>query len=284
MPNDRVSIAGQGKAKPFIEQGGFELLRFRGDEEPELLESLGRARAITFAAAGQGTGAEIDLSPEDSHYHHLVIREGETGELVGAYRLGLTEEIIAEHGVAGLYLDHVFEIDPEFYEKIGPAMELSRSFVMPHFQKDSRALALLWQGLGKTATEFGCRNLFGSVTISDAFQPASRAALAAHLWQEHADREEFRQLVSARVPFEPQTCYHALINEAWKGEPATALWPVVGAIERGQRTPPPLIKYYLSLGAKFIDFHVEATFGDALYCLLRMDLHAMPERYKKRFL
>ena len=154
---------------------------------------------------------------------------------------------------------------------------------MPHFQKDGRALALLWRGLGKTATELGCKNMFGSVTISDAFQPASRAVLAEHLRQEHSDREEYRSLVRARVPFEPQSLYHPLINDAWKGEPATALWPVVGAIERGQRTPPPLIKYYLSLGAKFIDFHVEAAFGDALYCLLRVDIEAMPERYRRRF-
>lgn len=280
----RVSLRSVPAPAPLLESGGFELLRFRGDERPELLEALGRAREITFRAAGQGTGNEVDVSPEDAHYHHLVVRDRSGGELVGAYRLGLTEEILAEHGPAGLYLGHVFEIDPRFYDRLGPAMELSRSFVMPHYQKDSRALALLWQGLGKTATEFGCRNLFGSVTISAAFQPASRALLAAHLRQEHADGAAFADLVRARSPFVPETTYHPLVNAAWRGEPATALWPVVEMIERGARTPPPLIKYYLSLGAKFIDFHVEAAFGDALYCLLRVDLEAMPERYKRRFL
>ncbi len=284
QPVRRVGIGGVGKAKVLLERGGFELLRFRGDAEPELLEALGRAREITFVAAGQGTGKEIDLSPEDLHYHHLVIRDTATGELVGAYRMGLTEPILKEFGPAGLYLDHVFAIDPEFYKQIGPAMELSRSFVMPHFQKDGAALGLLWKGLGATASEFGVRNLFGSVTISDAFQPASRAVLATQLEREHADAADLRALVRARAPFAPKTRYHPLVAEAWRGEPATALWKVVEDIEGGLRPPPPLIKYYLSLGARFLAFHVEADFNDALYCLLRVDLEAMPARYRARFL
>lgn len=278
-----VSIAGIGGVTPFLEEAGFELLRFRGDEEPELLEALGRAREITFRAAGQGTGKEIDVSPEDAHYQHVVVRDTASGDLVGAYRLGFTEQILAEHGPSGLYLDHIFKIDPALYEKMGSALELSRSFVMPAYQKDGRALALLWRGVGRTATAFGCRNLFGSVTISDAFQPASRAALVAHLAAEHADSPALCGLVKARVPFVPETRYHPLVNAAWRGEPVNALWPVVGGIERGARTPPPLVKYYISLGAKFLAFHVEADFGNAVYCLLRVDIEAMPKRYRQRF-
>jgi hypothetical protein len=44
------------------------------------------------------------------------------------------------------------------------------------------------------------------------------------------------------------------------------------------------MRYYCGVGAKFLAFHVEASFADALYCLLRVDLHALPAAYRRRFL
>ena len=45
---------------------------------------------------------------------------------------------------------------------------------------------------------------------------------------------------------------------------------------------PPLIRQYLSMNARFIDFHVERTFGDARYCLLRVDLTVHTPRWRLR--
>jgi hypothetical protein len=39
----------------------------------------------------------------------------------------------------------------------------------------------------------------------------------------------------------------------------------------------------LPLGARFIDFHVEAEFGNAVYCLLRVDMARSPRGHLRRF-
>ena len=261
----------------------FDVYLFRGDASPAQLDLLGRARAITFRAAGQGTGKEVDLSPEDDYYHHLIVWDTETGQLAGAYRIGIVPEILAEHSQTGLYLDHVFHIDPAFFARFPRSMELSRSFVLPEYQKDNRVLPLLWQGLAAASAQHQIDTLFGSVTISAAHHPATRALLVEYLKNNYADAPETIRLVRAREPFVPETRYHPLVAEAYAGEGLNALKPLIDDIESGERSIPPLMRYYCQLGAKYIDYHVEADFGNALYCLLRVHLPSIPAGYKKRF-
>lgn len=265
-------------------EGEIDVFLFQGAEAPVLLRALGRCRELTFRAAGQGVGLPCDLSPEDDYYRHLVLWHRTRGEILGAYRLGITREILAQRGRAALYLDHIFEFDRRFHDVLGPAIELSRSFVMPDSQRDNRALALLWRGLGAAALRHGCPTLFGSVTISNDHHPASRALLVEHLQRNYADAPARRALVRARRPFVPATTYHRLAGEAYAGQPIDALASVVEAIEEGQRGIPPLMRYYCTVGAKFLAYHVEPSFQDALYCLLRVDLNAIPAGYRRKFL
>lgn len=273
------------EGKSLAEADSFEAVLFQGKEAPALLTELGRQREITFRLAGQGVGKGCDVSDEDLYYHHLVIWDRAENRLVGAYRIGFTDRILAEHGQEGLYLDHVFHIQPGFFEKTGPAMELSRSFVAPEYQRDGRALGMLWRGLGGIVMrEERYSQLFGSVTISNAFSPASRAIQYEFLRQNHADDADIRALIAPRNPFAPITRYHRLIADAYRGEDISALKHLVDEAESGERAIPPLVRYYLMLGARFLAFHVEAAFNDALYCLLRVDLKRTDARHLKRFL
>ncbi len=262
----------------------FDLLLVRGEESPILLEELGRRREITFRAAGQGVGRPSDLAPEDQYYHHLILWDRAKELIAGAYRIGMVQPIIAERGVAGLYLDHIFKIRPEFYEKLGPAFELSRSFVMPDYQRDNRALAGLWKGLAAASVRHESTTLFGSVTISNDHHPASRALLVEHLRRNYADDEALSRLVRARRPFQASTRYHTIIADAFAGEPIDTLQPLIEQMEDGQRGIPPLMRYYCALNARYMAYHVEPSFQDALYCLLRVDLNKIPKAYKRRFM
>jgi putative hemolysin len=261
----------------------FEVYLFRGDAAPDLLQALGRAREITFRAAGQGVGADVDLTPEDPYYQQLVVWDTEAHCIAGAYRIGIVPEILPEHGPKGLYLDHVFHINPAFYKRFPRSMELSRSFVLPSYQKDNRVLPLLWQGLAATAQKHDVHTLFGSVTISNEFHSASRALLVEYLKKNYSEDTEVCRLVQPRRAFVPTTHYHPLVAEAYADEPLAALDPLIRHVENGQRGIPPLMRYYCQLGARFIGYHVETEFQDALYCLLRVDLHEIPEAYQKRF-
>jgi hypothetical protein len=47
---------------------------------------------------------------------------------------------------------------------------------------------------------------------------------------------------------------------------------------------PPLLRHYLSLGAVFHSFHLEPSFGNAVYCLLEVEVATMPPSHAQRFL
>lgn len=101
--------------------------------------------------------------------------------------------------------------------------------------------------------------------------------------REYADSSEIRGWIEARRPFQTESRYHPLVAQAYAGENIAKLDPVVRHLEDQERGIPPLMRYYCQLGAKFIDYHVEASFQDALYCLLRVDLPSIPPAYRKRF-
>ena len=257
---------------------------FKGNEAPEMMQLIGAARSVTFAAIGAGAGKEVDLSEEDDYYDHLLLWDKAENCLVGAYRLGFTNEILESHGKEGMYLDHVFEVQPEFYEKLGNAMELSRSFVLPSYQKNPQMLDALWKGIGHAAIQKNCYILYGSVTISASFTPLSQSILVDTLDRYHSEEAELRNSVRAKVPFAAETQHHALISDSWASQGLNKLNRVILDLEQDHRAIPPLIRYYVSLGAKFMSFQVEESFNNAIYCLLKVDLKNLPKRYKKRFL
>ena len=286
IENESLQLAVDAlKPEHFLyEQGEMALYLFQGKDSAELLHEIGRCREVAFQQISAGSGNEIDLTDEDSYYHHLLLWDKEQRCLVGAYRIGFIQDVIRERGVEGIYLDHVFKFSPEFYNELGAAMELSRSFILPEFQKNPKVLDMLWKGLGITAKLKGCYTMFGSVTISAAFTPLSQSVLVETLDQYHGDSENLRSLVQAKIPFAAETKYHPLIAKTWQKDGINRLNAVIEEFEDGQRSIPPLIRYYISLGAKFLAFNVEPTFNNAIYCLLRVDLKKMPVRYRKRFL
>lgn len=285
LPGVTAAFTALTKTHRLFETGGLDVLLFKGNEVPNaVMNEIGRCREITFRAAGQGVGSDIDLTPEDPYYHHLVLWDRQARRLMGAYRMGKIHDILNTRGPGALYLDHIFEIQPSFYDKLGPSFELSRSFILPEFQKDNRALAALWKGLGQAAVLHKARSYFGSVTISNAHHPATRATLVEYLRQNHADSDKMRSFVKARNPFILLTQHHKIIAASYSGEPIAALSPLIERIENHERGIPPLMRYYCSLGAKFLAYHVEPGFQDALYCLLRVDLPGMDARYRKRFM
>src|SRR5262249_40890143 len=96
---------------------------------PSVLRELGRLREITFRAAGEGTGNPLDLDEFDANYLHLFVWNARTGEIVGAYRLAGTDKL------KRLYTGTLFEYGSEFLGRLGPALELGRSFIRQEYQR-----------------------------------------------------------------------------------------------------------------------------------------------------
>jgi putative hemolysin len=129
------------------ESGDLAVYLIKANEMPRMVQELGRLREVTFRWAGEGTGKCRDLDRFDRYYWHVLLWNQSKQELVGAYRAGQTKEILSERGVNGLYTSTLFRYHPRLFEKIGPALELGRSFVRPEYQRQYTPLLLLWREL-----------------------------------------------------------------------------------------------------------------------------------------
>ncbi|HKC50447.1 MAG TPA: GNAT family N-acyltransferase [Myxococcota bacterium] len=237
-------------------------------EIPLLLDEIGRLRESAFRAIGEGTGAELDLDRFDAHYTHLFVWDRRRQALAGAYRL-VRVDGLAEHRLPrALYTHTLFDYDRAFLARLGPALELGRAFVTPEYQRCSRVLALLWQGIGRAVRSAGARRLFGAVSVSASYSRTSRGLIAAALLAHHRHRET-QGLVRARTPF--ALAPEDFANAALLADPR-ALSQRVAELEPDGSGLPVLVRRYLELGGEFAAWHVDREFGDSLDGLMVLDL------------
>jgi putative hemolysin len=107
----------------------------RSFQIPMILREIGRLREKTFRLAQEGTGNAIDLDRFDNIYLHLFVWHRQNEDLVGAYRLGPTLEILPKHGKKGLYTHTLFKYRSQLLHKIGPALELGALSSEPSIRK-----------------------------------------------------------------------------------------------------------------------------------------------------
>ena len=270
-----------------IENADFAVYAARAQEIPHLLQEVGRLREITFRAAGEGTGKRSDLDRFDRHYWHLLLWNKTTDELVGAYRAGNTPEIVAQHGVDGLYTNTLFRYDERLLETLGPALELGRSFVRPEYQRKYAPLLLLWKAISRFVIQHPeMPVLFGAVSISNAYNRASRELIYS-FFEDRKHKDEFAGLVSPRHPFRPgrirswdcRAVCHVLRDLDELSEP-------IEDVEVDGKGLPILLKQYAKVGGRLLGFNVDPKFSDALDGLIVVDLRrsdpAVLERYMGR--
>jgi len=268
-----------------IEEGDYQVLLVHPEQAPQLMRELGRVREITFRAAGEGSGKSIDLDHFDSHYQHLIIWNRAKRELVGAYRLGQSDQIIAERGIAGLYTYELFDYRPELLARLGPALELGRSFVRSEYQRSFSPLLLLWKGIGKfLVANPRYRYLFGPVSISGAYQSNSVRLMVQFLQLHHGDAGS-AALVSARTPFVGAK------TRGWDDRRFSSLArdeadlsDLVADLETDQKGVPVLVRQYIKLGAKFLSFNVDHAFNDCVDGLIIVDLVKAEKKAMDRYL
>jgi putative hemolysin len=277
-------IARLSNDQTLLETEDFLVLLAKASKIPNVLHEIGRLREITFRQVGEGTGRAIDLDPFDDHYWHLFLWSRAAQQVVGAYRLGPSDEIIKSMGVEGLYTRQLFAWKPSFLERIGPALELGRSFVRREYQKTYAPLLLLWRGIG----QFLVRNprykvLFGPVSISTDYGTASRQLMVQFL-KTYRQSPELAPLVRARNPFRtrPFRIAEELVKApVWDIEELSTL---VADIELDRKGVPILLKQYLKLGGELVGFNVDRNFANALDGLIVVDLRKTDVRLLERYL
>jgi len=256
-------------------------------ELPHLLHEVGRLRETTFREVGEGTNKSLDLDRFDDYYWHLLLWHRKKRELVGAYRAGNTSEILAQHGVNGLYTSTLFRYDERIFQKLGPALELGRSFVRPEYQRQYAPLLLLWKGIaGLIAMKPEIPVLFGAVSISNDYSKASREMIY-RFFESRIHQDELSGLVEPRRPFRP-----ALLRR-WDCRGMCGalrdlddLSQPINDLETDGKGLPILLRQYSKIGGKLLGFNVDRKFSNALDGLVVVDLRqtdpAVLERYMGR--
>jgi putative hemolysin len=252
---------------------------------PTVVQELGRLREITFRAAGEGTGKALDLDEFDAHYLHLFVWNVRKQELVGAYRLAPTDSVRSRAGVRGLYTATLFQYGEAFLDRLGPALELGRSFVRQEYQKGFAPLLLLWKGIGAyIARNPRYKILFGPVSISNQYEAVSRELMVSFL-QKYALLHDWAGLVRNRRAFRTR-----LLRGAHRpvfpnsGVDVEDLSAMVGDIERKNTGVPVLLRQYLRLGGKLLGFNVDPKFANALDGLILVDLTKTEQKLLERYL
>ncbi len=270
------------KSMLLLESNGMQVFCAPAAAIPCTLLEIGRLREITFRAVGEGSGSARDLDAFDASYLHLFVWDPAAREVVGAYRLGATDHLLAKGGAAALYTSAFYEYETRFWNRLSPALELGRSFVQPAYQRAYAPLLLLWRGIGAfVAARPGYRHLFGTVSISADHQPTSVRLMVDHL-QNHCLATDLAPFVRSRSPWraphEPRP--------SWMPQQIADLQDVsamVRELEVGRSGVPVLMEQYLRLGARLLGINVDPAFH-TIDALLVVDLLAAPEHLQRRYL
>lgn len=258
--------------------GRMRVYALSSRQAPRIVREIGRLREITFRATGEGTGKPRDLDRFDAYYIHLVLWNDERQEIAGAYRICNVQSVLHRYGMRGLYTATLFRFQPKFFAKVGPALELGRSFIHLDYQRQYAPLLVLWKGIGSYLVRHPeTPVLFGAVSISADYSMASREVMTKYLSAHTVDAELLKLLrpknpprISAEDVEEPEMFARVFSMEDISD------W--VSMFESDGKGVPVLVRHYMKLGGKFLGFNVDTKFSNVLDGLLLVDLReAKPE-------
>ena len=251
--------------------GSQEIWLFTGRECPNLLAEIGRLRELTFRRIGEGTGKATDLDEYDDYYQHMFLWDRKSRQIIGAYRMGPSDLILAEHGPRGLYTHSLFRMSGRLLEKLSCGVEMGRSFVRIEQQRSFGALLMLWRGIGcYVVRNPRYRYLFGPVSISNDYHPLSQQILVTMLKRHKFDAEHAGE-VRPRRPFRLRE--HEIPSfDAIEDPDSRVLADLLGTLEEDEKGVPVLLRQYLKLGGRILGFNVDPAFNNVIDGLLVVDL------------
>jgi putative hemolysin len=248
-----------------IETAEYSVYAVRGKEIPVVMQEIGRLRESTFRAVGEGTGKARDLDHFDPHYHQIILFDKAQQEIAGAYRLGVVDEIVPKYGLKGLYTHSLFAFQRDFLARMGPAIELGRSFIRPEYQRSYQPLLMLWKGIGKFVLDHAPAHvLFGPVSVSGEYARASRELIASVLSRQNGN-PELAKFVRARKPLKTKLTVPASCDFDELGD-------LIVDLEADRKPMPVLLRQYLKMGGQLLAFNVDPKFNHCLDGLIVVDL------------
>jgi len=246
---------------------------------PNLLNEIGRLREITFREVGEGTNRAIDIDEYDLYYNQMFIWDDDEQCIVGAYRMGLGQDILQQLGIHGFYISSLFRIKSAMNPILGQSIELGRSFVVPDYQRKPLPLFMLWKGiLYFLLKNPEYRYLTGPVSISNNYSPVSKDSIIRFITENYFNNDlakNIKPLKSYRFVSENENINLLLKNA---GNDLNKFDRIIGDIDRVNNGIPVLLKKYLSLNAKILAFNVDPNFNNCLDGLIILDIYDVPQK------
>lgn len=243
---------------------------------PHVIREIGRLREVTFREVGEGTNKAIDLDKYDIYYHHLFIWDFEAKMIVGAYRIGLGDEIFYSVGKSGFYIAGVFKINNRFNPVLKKSIELGRSWIRKEYQQKPLPLFLLWKGILKyLINNPRYRYLIGPVSISNSFSKFSKSLIVDYINRNHFDYD-MAQYVKPHKKFKVDLA--SIDTDLLMGgeDSLKGLDNIISEVESRNMKVPVLLRQYIALNAKIICFNIDPKFSDCLDGFLVLDLEKVP--------
>lgn len=257
--------------------GTLSCYLFSHSQIPNLMREVALKREEAFRAVGEGTNKPMDTDSYDEYYKHLILWDNSNQDLVGAYRIGLGKEILEQKGIHGFYADSLFRFSEKFTEVLSKSAELGRSFVTVNHQKDTLALILLLKGLLYTMVKYPeYRYLIGPVSIS-SWYPMLYRSIMIHYLREHHGNPDLAGMANPKTPFQPdfgRVDFNALLFGKMNNVEAFDRYML--KISNGKYRLPALLKKYIKMGAKIIDYNVDPDFNYCVDGLIMIALEDIP--------
>jgi len=179
-----------------------------------------RIFAGELGAQIDGGDAGLDTDQYDAHCEHLMVIDNATGEVIACTRI-LTED--AAEATGGFYSASEFDLEM-IHSLPGRVMEIGRTCVAAE-HRSGAVIATLWQGIAEYITREGYDYMFGCASIG-----LEDGGAAAH---QILDTLRAKHMSAASQRVSP---YYGL--------------PVADKKPEATVRMPPLLKAYVSLGAK----------------------------------
>ena len=247
------------------------------EQLPQTVKEIARLRELVFREHDEGSGNSLDTDDFDKTYTHLFVVERDEGRIIGAYRMGQSDRLLAMGISNPFYLSAMFTFSKQFINRQEPCLEMGRSFLVPEYQSSFHGLLLLWRGIGRFVCQFPqYRTLYGTVSLSKLYDPRSVSLIQHALVIPTVD-------ATANTPFNfpvsPEVAdfarHYPLKNH---------LSSLLAGIESDGKDIPILLRHYQKLGAKFHCLGIDSNFNHTPGLLLSVDLASTPEKLGKLYL
>jgi putative hemolysin len=203
----------------------------------------------------------LEQDEYDADCDHLIVKDLETGCVVGTYRLLPGERALANRG---FYSETEFDLTG-FQAYKAQTLELGRSCIAPEY-RSGKAIQLLWEGIAQYITERGYRYLIGCASVHmNSIDELNLIYTMLRQKQVITDRYGIKPLDTHRIAGLQQLEHAPEEKEVF-------------------RTLPPLMKGYQWLGAEIGgDPAYDDVFGTVDFFIV-LEKDRVTRRYRKHFL